>query len=317
MYQALRGRQGQSYKAIGFSPSNEAEKRAYRFHFFPCKTAGLIIHKRMILPDILHKLPGVLAQLAVVFSSFSSGRSFAQPPTAPHEALSPHLHAIAEKLRSTYSGKLTKSRYMEKACQPVTWPGWEGYPTIKCHYSVTDSANSNTKSADVVMLNASAEQIATWAVTAAVDAGSTRPAIDADKVFRQIISQSGGQFPIAGIVYEDMEGDGYFDAFCFRNGVTVRVAGVQHRTTATLTAAQLEASLSGPIERVYTYARIASTTPAQYRDNGGTIDVGTNTDRTRKWPQVVGTLYRAAWNCNRNDLISAWAKDALQPSKSP
>lgn len=218
---------------------------------------------------------------------------------------------IIDQLVSRHGERMIKSRYMAKNCEPVLWPGWEGLPTEKCRYPVTDRASSTTKYAEVVMLNASPEKVARWIVTAVHDAGSTQPAEDADKVFRHIIGQSGGQFPVAGVVYEDMEGDGLMKAYCFRNGVTVRVMGVQHRTTAPLDSAEIEASLRGPVMRVYTYARIASTTPEQYLAAGGMVDVGTNRDRKFAWLDVVADLYRRAWVSDRNELISAWAKANL------
>ena len=126
------------------------------------------------------------------------------------------------------------------------------------------------------------------------------------KLFKHIISQSGGQFPVAGGVYEDMEGDGFMKAYCFRDGVTVRVDGVEHRTTAPLTEAELDAALHGRVTRVYTYARIASTSPNDYKAAGGTVGVGDNTERKPAWLDVVRGATVRAWRTGQNDLIAAW-----------
>jgi len=248
---------------------------------------------------------GVAQGQNVAPKSATASSTHATSPTAAQRT------DLVQKLVSKYGNRLAHAHYMEKNCQPVTWPGWEGYPTELCRYSVTDRASSTTKSADVVMLNASPEKVANWVVTACFDAGTTNPEADCEKLFKNIIGQSGGQFPIAGVVYEDMEGDGWFDAFCFRNGVTCRVEGIDHRTTHPLSAAEIEASLRGKITRVYTYARIASTTPDQYVANGGDKAAGDNNHRTEAWPRIVGELYRKAWNSDDNELIDAWAKANL------
>ena len=56
---------------------------------------------------------------------------------------------------------------------------------------------------------------------------------DGKKMFQHILGQSGGQFPVAGVVYEDIiPADGVNEIYCFRDGVTVSVEGVPHRGTA-------------------------------------------------------------------------------------
>lgn len=45
------------------------------------------------------------------------------------------------------------------------------------------------------------------------------------------MGQSGAQFPVAGVVFEDMDGTGQ-RIYPFRNGVTVRVAGLPFATRA-------------------------------------------------------------------------------------
>lgn len=244
------------------------------------------------------------ATLPVTAQPAASATPVAAPTAAQREAL---VAQLVEK----HGDRLMQSQYMRKKCEAVEWPGWEGYPTIKCRYPVVDRPTSTTKYAEVVMLNASPARVAHWVVTACYDAGTKQPEADADRLYRHILGQSGGQFPVAGVVYEDMEGDGFKKVYCFRDGVTVRVKGVQHRTTATLTPAEIEASLTGEIETVFTYARISSTTPQQYKDAGGTRDVGTNRDRTLEWPRAIAEQYQRAWNSDRNELISAWAKANL------
>ena len=81
---------------------------------------------------------------------------------------------------------------------------------------------------------------------------------------------------MAGIVYEDMDGSGVHKIYCFRNGVTVQIEGIPHAGGDVPTPEQLDLSLTGTVTRVRRYARIQSTSPSEYRENGGTVDVGTD-----------------------------------------
>ncbi len=238
-----------------------------------------------------------------------AGFAAAQTGTDPGLTSRPLAQSAVETLTAEFGPRLLASRYMEKNTKPVEWPGYEGLPTLLCEYSVTDKKTSITKSAPVVLLNPPPEMLAGWIVDACIQASGTFVLDDARKFFNHVISQSGGQFPVAGVVYEDMEGDGLMKAYCFRDGVTVRVDGMVHRTTAPLTIAEREASLRGPVNRVYTYARIASTSPNDYKAAGGTVDVGDNQERKLAWLEVVRDAYTKAWKTGRNDLFVQWLKN--------
>ena len=41
--------------------------------------------------------------------------------------------------------KLKKSRYMETDCKHVAASGWEGFPTKRCNYNVTDEKTGQQK----------------------------------------------------------------------------------------------------------------------------------------------------------------------------
>lgn len=216
-----------------------------------------------------------------------------------------------KRLVGKFGTRLLGSRYMERDCRPTTYPQWAGFPLQRCHYSVVDH-DGTTKTADVIMLNPSPEQVARWIVDACWRVRGKISPEDTDKLFTQVIQQSGGQFPVAGVVYEDIiPADGVFEIYCFRNGVTVSIDGVPHRGTAPLTSSQVEASLFGRVTNVFKYGRIQSTTPGQYLRNGGSLDVGTDEKRTLLWPEAVRQLYQKAWGQDRNDLMIAWARENL------
>ncbi len=103
--------------------------------------------------------------------------------------------------------------------------------------------------------------------------------------------------------------DGKYEVYCFRDGVTVEVEGVTHRTTTPLTPAEIEASISGKVKRAFTYARIQSTTPRQFVDAGGPKDVlGDDGKPTLRWPVAIREAYQQAWGSDRNPLMAAWVR---------
>lgn len=225
--------------------------------------------------------------------------------------------SAVDALVKEFGDRLERSRYMASGGgSDAALPGWEGFPTKRYTYSVRDKDGSS-KSADVVMLNASPTQISTWIVSAIAEVKGAYDQAAGKELFAHIIAQSGGQFPVAGVVYEDiLPADGVNETFCFRDGVTVAVEGVEHRGTQPLTNAEIEASMRGKVTRVYQFARIASTSPQMWIDAGGAKDVlGDDGKPTQKWLDVVRTEYQKAWTSDRNALIAAWVKAKLASTK--
>lgn len=220
----------------------------------------------------------------------------------------------AEDLAGEFEPTLKKVRYMESGeGRPVTVPGWEGLPTKRYTYSVKDK-DGTAKSADVILLDPSARQIARWIVQAITE---VKGAYDPDagrKAFKNVIGQSGGQFPVAGVVYEDIiPADGVNEVYCFRDGVTVEVEGVKHRGTTPLTKEEIEASINGKVKRVFTYARVQSTSPKMWIDAGGSADIlGSDGKPTDRWRDVIREEFKKAWNADRNALMVAWLKANLK-----
>ncbi len=205
--------------------------------------------------------------------------------------------------------------YMAQDCHSAQLPGWESFPVEECRYSVKDRSTGLVKSARVLMLNPTPEQAADWIRSACQQTSS--PKRCHKKVVTQIKYQSGFQFPVAGVVYEDILpctpdgcGDGVNEAFCFRNGVTVRVRGFTHLDTKPLSEQSIDTCLQGDVTAVLTYARIHGGTREEYRAAGGTEDVGTSAkgERKAKWMDVVRDAYHAAWESSRYSLLDAWVK---------
>jgi hypothetical protein len=234
----------------------------------------------------------------------------ALPPTTAPVTLAPEQLASAKTLAAEFADRLAKSRYMEKGdAAPVAIAGWEGFPTKRYTYEVADK-DGTKKQADVVLLDPTADQIARWIVEALVEVRGGYEVEAGRKLFKHILGQSGGQFPVRGVVYEDiLPEDGVNEIFCFRDGVTVVIEGVPHRGTAPMTDAQRKASIEGNVTRVYTYARIQSTSPEMWIAAGGAKDViGDDGKPTQRWCDEIRMAYQAAWTSDRNALMVAWVK---------
>lgn len=219
----------------------------------------------------------------------------AQDPPLPEEAMT-RTTAYFEARRS--------SRYMEQNCVAATYPGWETLPLKECTYSVKGPNDPVKKTVKVIMLNAEPEQLARWVVSTCIEVVGVASNKCTKAIRSQIIQQSGAQFPVAGIVFEDiLPADGRYEVFAFRNGVTVLIAGVTHRGTAQPSAAEIEKSLHGDVTSTFKFARVQSTTREQYLANGGTRNVIGNA-----WNEVNRDLYKAAYGQNRNEMMVAWAR---------
>jgi hypothetical protein len=215
----------------------------------------------------------------------------------------------ADELAEEFAERLATTRYMEsKEVRDVLVSGWEGFPTRRYTYSVSDK-DGTSKTADVVLLDPSARQIARWIVQALTEVKGNYNADEGRKLFRHVLNQSGGQFPVAGVVYEDiLPPDGKNEIYCFRDGVTVAVEGVPHRGTAPMTPQQIAASIDGKVARVFTYARIGGTSPKMWIDAGGSPEVLKDGKPSDRWPLAIRAAYQAAWTSDRNALIVAWVK---------
>lgn len=225
----------------------------------------------------------------------TAGVARAQETTLPPEALL--------RVKAFFEARMG-SRYMEQNCEPTTYPGWEGLPLQQCRYSVKGSRDAVRKTVKVILLDPSPEQLARWVVSTCMEVTGGARSRCTGTLSRQIIGQSGAQFPVAGIVFEDIiPANDIFEVYAFRNGVTVRVSGVTHLGTSQPTAAEIEKSLNGVVTWAGKFARIQSTTREQYLANGGTRNVV-----GLAWLDVTRDLYKAAWGNDRNELMIAWAR---------
>ena len=210
-----------------------------------------------------------------------------------------------------YSKGIVTGRYMEDDinghCADTSFAKWEDFPLKRCTYNQSDKNAPSGKTATVIMLNPEKELLAKWLVASCVIVNGNTGIRDCTvKLAIAIIEASGSQFPVAGIVLEDMNGDKVREAFTFRDGVTVKLQGGLEVGTKQMfgetennvalnpnTVVLATASLKGP-------ARIQSTVRQMYKDY-----MGSNAKDVTgiKWLDEVRALYQDAWKRGHNDEL--------------
>lgn len=189
------------------------------------------------------------------------------------------------------------SRYMEQGQGTSTsFPGWEQFPLKEYKYNI-----DQVGSARVILLDADPERLAKWVVTAVRVVDKEKATEEAVKALcKHINSQSNAQFPVAGIVYENM-GDGW-KPYAFRDGVTVKLEGINTGTATAIKKEEIDAAVfkDTKVLNAKVFARIASTTREQFKAYDKDAEVG-----GLEWLNVVRKEYQAAWNSDENRLITA------------
>jgi hypothetical protein len=183
---------------------------------------------------------------------------------------------------------------MSEHCDPTAitdWPNYGGRNLTRCQYSVT--SNGKTLSALVYLLNPQEENIVARIEDAcrAIDLGD-RPGCGRG-LARMIISQNGGQFPVAGFVIErkqDAGGHGADPVYLeFRDGCTVETTDHLNFTDKPLTVDAMEHAARAPVASTRRFARIANATRDDYRRAGGNLAVGTGPadDKQNRWLEAI------------------------------
>lgn len=198
-------------------------------------------------------------------------------------------------------------------------PGWEGYPVqLWEYYTGNDIKIGVPKKGLVYLLMPSPEKLAKWIVNAVFDVKGEINYEDVEKIRTFIKWQSGAQFAVRGVVYEDMYTAGFYEPYVFKDGITVYIADPQwFPEDKTCTEEQLQYYLNLTNDQIKPntgrYARICSTTREMYYAAGGTADVGYSTEDGRKisYLDEIARCYKEAWDSSRNFLIYAWAKSNL------
>jgi hypothetical protein len=202
---------------------------------------------------------------------------------------------------------------LAQQCKPLHgYKNWESNELQDCtyRYKHTAAGGREVREARVLLILPETARIANWIVNACEDSGRgvTQPCVQATAC--RVKLQSGAQFPVAGIVTEDMEGSGSRKSYPFRDGVTVKIEGIPFATTERLTSQQIglaldpalnsnlisTASSTGP-------ARIQGTSRKDYHQSGGKEDT-----TGLKWLDIVRSSFQKALRSDKNELMTAWVK---------
>ena len=239
----------------------------------------------------------------------------AQQQELPAAYLKDSLPALVQRAKD-----LLDRAYMAQTLLGTTdtLPGWEGFPEKLYEYKTSpDLYTHQPKTAKVYLLNPSPEKLAMWILTTCWEVKKSVDYKYVNELFLWIRGQSGAQFPVKGLVYEDQYTKDFQEPYVFKDGVTVYIQdSSKFPTDKTCTPEQIEfyLRLSNADIKPQTgqYGRIASTRREDYLQDGGTEDVGNINDRKIKWLDVVRELYKKAWRSDRNELFIAWAKNHLE-----
>jgi hypothetical protein len=231
--------------------------------------------------------------------------------TAGFSQDNPQLHQFMrdsfDVIKSRVEKSVIKARYMEGKLinETDSLNGWEGFKVKLYEYSVFDNASHATLKARVYLLDANSAQIAKWVISTCWAVKENLQKKYTDFQIQSIRDASGGQFPVGGVVYEDMDGAGQ-KPYLFKDGVTVFLNNINITALNESQIFELANVKIQDIKRTGKFARIISTTREQYSANGGTQ----NTDGLN-WLTVVREEYKKAWNTDKNNLMIAWAKQNL------
>jgi endoglucanase len=207
-----------------------------------------------------------------------------------------YLRDSLSVIQKRIAKSIIPSRYMEKKliANTDTISGWEGITVSLYEYTV----DGGKKTGRVYMANADSEKLATWVITTCFSITKGLSKKNTDFLIKSIRGASGGQFPVKGIVYEDMDGKGYFP-YVFKNGVTVFLI---NKTIDNLTLIT-----NTNIRKTGKYARIISTTRQEFNASFPNI----NTTEL-EWLNVVKNEYKSALSSDSNNLMIAWAKGKIK-----
>lgn len=247
--------------------------------------------------------------LVVIFPLFASAQN-----KLPENYVKDSMPSLIQK-----SKDLLDRAYMAQKLLTTTdtLPGWEGFPVKLYEYETgNDLYTGQPKTGKVYLLNPSPEKLAMWIATTCWEVKNSVDYIYTDSLFRWIKGQSGAQFPVKGVVYEDQYTKDFQEPYIFKDGVTVFIKdSTMFPKDKTCTPEQLDFYLritnTDLKPQTGQYARISSTRREDYKSAGGKENVGDINDRKQKWLEVVKELYKKAWNSERNELIIMWAKNHL------
>ncbi|MBK8176602.1 MAG: glucosaminidase domain-containing protein [Rhodospirillales bacterium] len=205
--------------------------------------------------------------------------------------------------------------YMRQDCSEIAAPGYEVIPAgperpMRCLYHVESTSPKakirGVKKATADVIFPTPARMARWIIDSCLWAGGADLA--GCIAFLQtgpagILQQSSAQFPIAGIVFEDMDAR-LMKGYAFRDGLTARVDGWTNGSEASPTSEQTKAALEQPPLWISEHARVARGDIAEVKclDPSASFDPKLRDDR---WRDYVRARFVEALQGDHNMLLLA------------
>lgn len=206
---------------------------------------------------------------------------------------------------------------------------WAGFPLDLCEYNVQDDAGKRlVKRTNVILLSISEQLFANWITDTCIEIGQKN--FNCVKLITdRVILQSNGQFIVRGISYEDQykynltkvdDGeDGYFEPYCFRDGITVYTGSFDSKNIfASLTEKQVKSCFGNDFinedRKVGRNARIVGTTATAYEKYGDkkvAVMAADGKVALIDWLKVSREEMQKAFRTKKNNMMLIWAKANL------
>lgn len=200
-----------------------------------------------------------------------------------------------------------------RIAEPVivdTISSWKGFELKLYTYKMTGDKLNEALGKDligkVILCNPGPEKLVKWSVNALIKCKETVNYANVLQVLTNIKKCSGAQFPVRGVVYEDIAPEnGTNETYAFFDGVTVEGSGIKI-STADKERLKPDQELKyltmteKKIDSVKEYGRISSTTRNEYRLINKTADTS-----GKNWVKIVRQEYQKALNSDENNLLYA------------
>jgi hypothetical protein len=209
------------------------------------------------------------------------------------------------ELLKTETAKLMKMEMKQDCKSEVV----ENIPVLRCFYKTSEKL---PKKARVTLIDISQERWMNWIGNACNKVKSKVPHLNLCYIatVKQIRTQSGGQIPWTGLVYEDMKQPAGLEAYCFRNGISIRMDGWKKWSTHQLSEDEMNlCETSDKINFIGHYPRPISFSIDEYIKLHGNKNFkendGTN---TVIWLEEVETILMNSFANDENAFINYWVE---------
>lgn len=184
-----------------------------------------------------------------------------------------------------------------------------GVPLLNCEYY---SGKPDRKFGRVILFDVSQEQWMSWIFHACNAIGKANDKCYS-QVATQIFRQSGGQIAWRGIVYENLRGgDSLNEMYCFRNGISVAMKGLERWMTRQPTSDDIKTCFEAPDSEIYFVGKFPRPISLNVNDfqrmTGEKGLAAPNGNGTLAWLTRIGQILPVGMGSNSLQFIDLWTK---------